>query len=41
MFKVEYGVNRMHPMTFSHKLGWFDGKGVDIHPCGIKIKPHK
>ncbi len=28
----------MHPTIFSHQVGWFDGKGVDIHPLGIRIK---
>jgi hypothetical protein len=41
MFKVKYGVNRMHFTIFSEQMGWFDGKGVDIHPWGLRIKPHK
>jgi hypothetical protein len=24
MFKVKYGVNKMHPTIFSHQVGWFD-----------------
>jgi hypothetical protein len=32
MFKIKYGVNKMHLIIFSHQVGWFDGKGVDIHP---------
>jgi hypothetical protein len=41
MFKVKYGLNRMHSTIFEHQVGWFDGKGVDIHFLGISIKPHK
>jgi hypothetical protein len=41
MFKIKYGVNKMHSITFSHHVGWFDGKGVDIHSWGLRIKPHK
>jgi hypothetical protein len=40
MFKIKYRLNRMHPTIFSHQVGWFDGKGFDIHPWGIQIKPH-
>jgi hypothetical protein len=36
MFKVKYGLNRMHSFTFSHQVGQFDGKGIDIHPWGSK-----
>ncbi len=32
MFKVKYGLNRMHSFIVSHQVGWFDGKGIDIHP---------
>jgi hypothetical protein len=31
----------MHPTMFSHQVGWFDGKWVDIHPLGLSIKPNK
>jgi len=41
MFKVKYGLNRMHSIIFAHQMGWFDGEGVDIHPWGVRIKPHK
>jgi len=37
MFKLKYGLNRMHSTIFSHQAGWFDGKGVDIHPWGLRI----
>jgi hypothetical protein len=40
-FKVKYGLNRMHSFTFLHQVGWFDGKGIDVHPWGLKIKLHK
>jgi hypothetical protein len=40
MFKVKYGLNRMHSTIFAHQVGWFDGKGVDIHPWGLRNKPH-
>jgi hypothetical protein len=41
MFKVKYGVNRMHSTVFSHQMGWFDGKGIDIHPWGFKDQTSK
>jgi hypothetical protein len=41
MFKGKYGLNRIHSTIFAHQVGWFDGKGVDIHPWGLRIKPHK
>jgi hypothetical protein len=31
----------MHSIIFAHQMGWFDGKGFDIHPWGLRIKPHK
>jgi len=36
MFKIKYGLNRMHSFTFSHQVGQFDGKGINIHPWGSK-----
>jgi len=41
MFKIKYGLDRMHPNVFSHQVGWFDGKEVDINPWGLRIKLHK
>jgi len=41
MFKIKYGLNKIHPILFSHQVGWFDGRGVDIHVCGLRIKLHK
>ncbi len=41
MFKIKYGLNKMHCTMFAHQVGWFDGKGVDIHPWGLSIKLHK
>jgi len=41
MFKVKYGLNRMHSTIFTHQVGWFDGKKIDIHPWGLRIKLHK
>jgi hypothetical protein len=32
MFKVKYGLNRMHSTIFTHQVGWFDGKINDIQP---------
>jgi len=26
---------------FSQQMGWFVDKGIDFHPYGKKIKPHK
>jgi hypothetical protein len=41
MFKIQYGVNRMHFTTLPHQMGWFDAKEVDIYPWGLRIKPYK
>jgi len=41
MFKVKYGLNKMHSFTFSHQVGQFDGKGIDIHPWGFKDQTSK
>jgi hypothetical protein len=41
MFKIKYKVNRMLLTIFSHQVGWFDGKGVDIYHLGLRIKLHK
>jgi len=41
MFKIKYGLDKMHCTMFAHQVGWFDGKGVDIHPWGLSIKLHK
>ncbi len=41
MFQIKYGLNKMHSTIFSHHMGWFNGKGVDIHPWGLRMKPHK
>jgi hypothetical protein len=30
----------MHSTIFAHQVGWFDSKGADIHPWGLKIKLH-
>jgi hypothetical protein len=37
MFKVKYGLNRMHFFMFSPQVKLFDGKGIDMHPWGLKI----
>jgi hypothetical protein len=41
MFKVKYGLNKMHFAMLAHKVRWYDGKGVDIYPWGLRIKLHK
>jgi hypothetical protein len=41
MSKVKYGLNKMHSTIFAHQMGWLDGKGIDIYPWGLTIKPHK
>jgi len=41
MFQIKYGLNRMHSTIFSYHMGWFSGKGVDIHPWGPRVKLHK
>jgi len=40
MFKIKYGINKMHCTIFSHEVGWFDGKRIHIHLWGLNIKPH-
>jgi hypothetical protein len=30
MFKIKSGLNKIQPIIFSHQVGWFDGRGVDI-----------
>jgi hypothetical protein len=40
MFKVKYGLNKMHSTILAHQVGWFDEKIIDIHPWGLRIKPH-
>jgi hypothetical protein len=32
MFKIKYGLNRMHSIISLHHGGWFDGKRVVMHP---------
>jgi hypothetical protein len=41
MFKIKYRLNRMHSTIFALQVEWFDGKGVNIHPWGLRIKLHK
>ncbi len=41
MFTIKYGINKMHSIMFPLRVGWFDDNGVDIHPWGLRIKPHK
>ncbi len=38
MFKVNYGLNIIHSTIFTHQVGWFDGKRVDIYPWGLRIQ---
>jgi hypothetical protein len=38
MFKIQYKLNRMHSTTFSHQVGWFDGKEVNIYTWGFKYQ---
>ncbi len=40
MFKIKYGLNRMHSTIFAHQMGWFNDKGVDIHPWGLRYISH-
>jgi hypothetical protein len=37
MFKLKHGLNIMHSIIFPDRVGWFDGKRVDIHPWGLRI----
>jgi hypothetical protein len=41
MFKINYGIHKMHFNMFSHQVGWFDSKGIDSHVWGLRIKAHK
>ncbi len=38
MFKIKYGLSRMHSTIITHQVGWFEDKGIDIHPWGLKIQ---
>jgi hypothetical protein len=35
MFKIQIWLNKIHPTIFSPQMGWFDNKGVDIHPWAL------
>jgi hypothetical protein len=35
---IKHTINKLHPTIFSHQVGWFDGKGVDICPWGLRLK---
>jgi hypothetical protein len=38
---IEYGVNRINVRLFTQQVGWLGGKGVELHPWGLRIKLHK
>jgi hypothetical protein len=40
MLQIKYGLNIMLSTMFSLHMGWIIGKEVDIHPWGLRIKPH-
>jgi hypothetical protein len=35
MFKVKYGLNKIHFTIIANQLGWFDGKGINTYPIAI------
>jgi len=40
MFKIKYEIKKMYPIIFSNQVGWINGKEIDIHPSGLRIKLH-
>ncbi len=38
---MKCGLNRIKNKLFTQQMGWFDGKKVELHPWGPKIKLHK
>lgn len=36
MFKIQYTLNRMHSITLSHQVGWFNGNEVNVYIWGSK-----
>jgi hypothetical protein len=38
---MKYGVNKINIRLFTQQLGWLDGKAVELHPWGPRIKLHK
>jgi hypothetical protein len=38
---MKYGLNRIIIKSFTKKMGWLGGKGIQFHPWGPKIKLHK
>jgi hypothetical protein len=38
---MKYGLNIMKIRLFTQQVGWLDGKGVEFHPWGPRIKLHK
>jgi hypothetical protein len=38
---MKLGLNRINVRLFTQQVGWFGGKGVELHPWGPKIKFHK
>ncbi len=40
MFKIKYEIKKMYPIIFSNQVGWINGKEIDIHPWGLRIKLH-
>jgi hypothetical protein len=37
---MKYGMNRINNKLFIEE-GWFNGKGIELHHWGPKIKLHK
>jgi len=31
----------MHVTSFEQQMGWLGGKGVDLHPLGLRINLHE
>jgi hypothetical protein len=31
----------MHVTSSPQQMGWFDGKGIDFHPGGLRINLHE
>jgi hypothetical protein len=38
---MKYGLNGINIQLFTQWMWWLGGKGIELHPWGLKIKLHK
>jgi hypothetical protein len=38
---MKYGLNRINIRLFTQQVGWFNGKGFELHPLDSKIYVNK